>query len=535
MPIARLQKFKLGGFARLLFCWKASVYKLLWREVLIFLLIYTVISLVYRVVLPNYPNVRENFELVAIYSYDYTAVFPISFVLGFYVTVVFDRWWMQFKAIPWPDRVVNNISAHLNGADERGRLLRRALARYVNLSAILIYRLCSKRVKKRFPTFQHLVEAGVMTSKEKDIIKKLPTDNPKYWVPCTWFVNLVREIRKEGRIESDPAMKTIIDELNNFLNKCDELYGFDWIIVPLVYTQVVTIATYSYFLACTVGRQYLDPSKNYTGHSFDLFFPGFTVLEFVFYVGWLKVAENLMNPFGEDDDDFDMNWIVDRNLEVSFLAVDEMYDTKIPVEPDPHIDVSNIDMPYTNASIKKKGKPWQGSASKVRLSRKDMVFTSMPGKIFTEEDEIISSGLLSKSNNYNHCKDPEKQNPPPYSENEINLTENRLNEPDKQANTPPSNQSLWDRQNSPPKRLSHSTQARRRSPKRHGRRDSRSSTKNENGAPSSNQGGNSSCANHHAEEYYPQHHRERESSEDSDFNMMQCDEIDLDNLNESVI
>lgn len=54
--------------------------------------------------------------------------------------------------------------------------------------------------------------------------------------------------------------------------------------------QVVTIATYSYFLACTIGRQYLDPKAGYAGHTFDLYFPGFTVLEFVFYVGWLKVS-----------------------------------------------------------------------------------------------------------------------------------------------------------------------------------------------------------------------------------------------------
>lgn len=33
----------------------------------------------------------------------------------------------------------------------------------------------------------------------------------------------------------------------------------------------------------------------------------------------MQVAENLMNPFGEDDDDFDMNWIVDRNIEVMTL------------------------------------------------------------------------------------------------------------------------------------------------------------------------------------------------------------------------
>lgn len=45
--------------------------------------------------------------------------------------------------------------------DERGRLMRRIVMRYVCLCLTMVLSNVSPRVKKRFPTLQHLVEAGM--------------------------------------------------------------------------------------------------------------------------------------------------------------------------------------------------------------------------------------------------------------------------------------------------------------------------------------------------------------------------------------
>ncbi|XP_059968864.1 bestrophin-3 isoform X2 [Mesoplodon densirostris] len=51
------------------------------------------------------------------------------------------------------------ISSSVHGSDEYGRLLRRTLMRYVNLTSLLIFRSVSTAVYKRFPTMDHVVEA----------------------------------------------------------------------------------------------------------------------------------------------------------------------------------------------------------------------------------------------------------------------------------------------------------------------------------------------------------------------------------------
>ena len=116
---------KFNGFAKLLFRWKGSIYKLLYREMLIFCTLYYSLSFLYRYGLKPehrmYVYFFRNFffqnffltfsacrifEKSALYCEAFTKLIPLSFVLGFYVSIVVGRWWNQFCAIPWPDKYI---------------------------------------------------------------------------------------------------------------------------------------------------------------------------------------------------------------------------------------------------------------------------------------------------------------------------------------------------------------------------------------------------------------------------------------------
>lgn len=62
--------------------------------------------------------------------------------------------------MPLPDALMCIVAGTVHGRDDRGRLYRRTLMRYAGLSAVLILRSVSTAVFKRFPTIDHVVEAG---------------------------------------------------------------------------------------------------------------------------------------------------------------------------------------------------------------------------------------------------------------------------------------------------------------------------------------------------------------------------------------
>ncbi|KJH52708.1 Bestrophin [Dictyocaulus viviparus] len=200
---------------------------------------------------------------------------------GFFCVVC--CWTMEFDSERHRASIL--FASYIRGSNESTKILRRNLVRYLVLCQALVLRDISMQVRKRFPTMDTLA-ASVLLS--------------------------------------------IFKEISKFRHGLAALLKYDWVPVPLVYPQVIFLAVRFYFIICLFGRQFIVTGNNPSG--IDLWLPITTMIQFIVYMGWMKVAEALLNPLGEDDDDLECNYIIDKNL-MARLRFEAMVYSRLLIEP----------------------------------------------------------------------------------------------------------------------------------------------------------------------------------------------------------
>ena len=412
-----------GEFIKLVKVYRASVWKICRNEVKIFIILFLILTIIFNVF--SFFNLTENIRHFSNIFQDYqnTLTPSITFVLGFYVSIVVQRWWEQWQKITYNDRIAHNILTTIKKNDEYSRKVRRSLMRYIHLGQILIYRIISSTVADRYPTYDSMIDDGVMTLDEKRILLKIKTVHEKFWLPFAWFSNLSAQAYDMGYVRSAVGFKEMIHEMSDVFTNLEKLVGYDWVNIPLVYTQTVILAVWTYLIFTLFGSRYLDlvgiwrvifddggdgssalslettanvtdfsrsvrnpltmnldtiqssspivanpvsdantntntdpiTNTDWLSHSQTLGGPKVIFLhlleitfdltkfliKFVFFMGWLKVAEQLINPFGFDDDDFELNQVIDRNFEVGMRIVDDCLEIFPKLEKDKFFNRDN--------------------------------------------------------------------------------------------------------------------------------------------------------------------------------------------------
>ena len=118
---------KFSATRHLFFIWKASCYKLIWHGFLVWCIAYALISAMYRHIFFHEIKARQTFEVICVYAEKFSRLIPITFLTGFYVSQVVNRWWDQFMSLPWPDRLALRLAAVCSGTNDFHKNLRRTV------------------------------------------------------------------------------------------------------------------------------------------------------------------------------------------------------------------------------------------------------------------------------------------------------------------------------------------------------------------------------------------------------------------------
>ncbi|XP_059095973.1 bestrophin-1-like isoform X1 [Tigriopus californicus] len=303
--------------------------KLIYVELIVYLILFYTINGAYRFLFDD--DQRREFDKVVEYFSANINYFgrDLTFLLGFYVSMVAKRWWDQYRLLPWPDDIAMGLTAYVVPNNVESEKLRKTIIRYALLSYVLCIRRFSANLKRHLPTVEKIVELGILRMDEVSFLnindfsgsgECLLVSN--WWLPLAWSANMVKFGSTSNQIPAD--QKELMKAILNFRKGLESVESHVHVAIPLVYKVVVNTAIYSYFALTLISDQILERQDD----KFDPYVPILTLFKLVTLIAWLKVAQAIEKPFDEDDSDFEMHALVKRHIRTTSIILNEF--DKVP-------------------------------------------------------------------------------------------------------------------------------------------------------------------------------------------------------------
>uniref|UniRef100_A0AC34F989 Bestrophin homolog n=1 Tax=Panagrolaimus sp. ES5 TaxID=591445 RepID=A0AC34F989_9BILA len=352
------------GVLSILFRWRGSVWKAVSIPLLCWLIAYYFVFCIYFFLLRPYD--KHIFDKVTdVLENRIDTFIPMTFILGFFVSSVLGRWQDCLKNMGWIDGTAMSLATYIRGSDDETRAIRRTIIRYLVLSQTFVLRNVSVQVRRRFPTQETIIAADLMTSQEQTSIEETEDSYSQFWIPIFWALEVLNDAKEKGKISSDFVAEKIVQNIDDFRSQLQNLLKFDWVPIPLVYPQLVTFCVRLYFFICLFTRQIIKSDDTGLPESPLFWIPLTTIIEFVVYMGWLKVAEDMLHPLGDDFDNLECNYIIDKNLITGLSLVDRGGKPFPSPKKDAFWDTQKIAPLYSFTTAHRTVTPMTGSAANI--------------------------------------------------------------------------------------------------------------------------------------------------------------------------
>lgn len=326
---------KFGESLKILFTWKSSIYQMLWKHVVLYYAIYVALSLLERFALSE--DAREVFKKVAKRCAEHSSSINLAIMLGFFTSTAIQRLFTTLITMPGTYSTTAIFSMALKPNVPECRQMIATFARWQLLSWVLMFRVVCKPLRRIFPDLVSLQRAGLVLPAEKVLLEQEEAsgnDAPKSLIVIEWTLMLLRECQEKKYYFYEPNVLKCVEVLMVYKKKCSNTIKFGLYNIPRALIQTVVIAVYSLGVMTILGRGLSKGGSGY-GNDDDVlqviadFFPLLPLLHFFVYLSWLTLGRAAVNPFGDDDSDFDIPKMIVDHIEDSKRLL-ALYDKKMP-------------------------------------------------------------------------------------------------------------------------------------------------------------------------------------------------------------
>jgi len=162
---------------------------------------------------------------------------------------------------------------------------------------------------------ESIEEAGLLLKHEKEILYQVEAQDgaSKMCLTVTnWALLLIKEGRDAGYFESASDANRLFDPVFAFKKSLSSVLKFQSTPIPLSFIQAVTLMVNIFAVVSLMGKQFFDFNRKLL--VVDCYLPILPAMQYLAYVSWLRLGEVSVNPFGDDDDDFDIIALFDNHI-----------------------------------------------------------------------------------------------------------------------------------------------------------------------------------------------------------------------------
>merc|ERR1712136_97542 len=264
---------------------------------------------------------------------DFTKV--LTLFIGFLVSLSVRNWFQQVKTVPQLDSILIQMNHFVwvdtskNPNEFKVKIgltpdeFRKTIIRYFLLSwTMCMSRMCVK-MNSILGNEHTLNDKRLLLKREFDELR-YPTAEGVAWrekwsSPLSWVGKMANDQKLKGQeiVKILDVKDAIGKSLNAYCDKLQQLNSFNDFRIPAPLLTLLTIAIYAFLILSVMSGQDMFPEEYPDqSHAMIIFFdfPWFAPTKYLLIFGWLKVATDLMVPFGNRKEHVDLIGFLDFEI-----------------------------------------------------------------------------------------------------------------------------------------------------------------------------------------------------------------------------